>query len=254
MSFDAAAFEIWGALLNGATLVLAPPGQGNGSWISSRPGHRLVNGYGPTENTTSTCCHPLIAGTSVDPAGVPIGMPGELHLGGAGLARGDLNNPELTAATIIGDPFSTDPTARLSRSGDLVSWNPDGSLAFHGRLELIPPAQRSSLCRSRIQILQPRRLVMPVLLAQRNFVGSWWRLPEYMVPAAVVELATLPLTANGKLDRKALPASPFSGDLEQRVAPSSDLERQLHYKDNAESNCMGDQRGKPAPWQAPMSP
>ena len=349
LSFDAATFEIWGALLNGATVVMAPPGQLSLQelaallrqqristlWLTAGlfqamveeqpealagvrqilaggdvlapgavqrlldqllPGHRLVNGYGPTENTTFTCCHPLIAGTSVDPAGVPIGrpiagtlvrvldpdghpcpigVPGELHIGGAGLARGYLNNPELTAATFIADPLSTDPTARLYRSGDLVSWNPDGSLAFHGRRD-----QQIKLRGFRIEpgemeaaLLDHPAVAQTVVVPRHDGLGdlrliAYWvpqealpsepadaadgaapavaegeaarpatellraylaeRLPDYMVPAAFVELEALPLTTNGKLDRKALPAPSFSGDEQQRVAPSTDLERQLH--------------------------
>ncbi|MDM7952422.1 MAG: amino acid adenylation domain-containing protein [Cyanobium sp. CZS 25K] len=209
LSFDAATFEIWGALLNGATLVMAPPGQLSvqelaallrqqristlwltaglfQTMIEEQPealagvrqilaggdvlapcavqrlldrlpaGHQLINGYGPTENTTFTCCHRLAAGDALDPGGLPIGrpiaatlvrvldrdghlcpigVPGELHIGGAGLARGYLNNPELTAETFIADPFAPGSTAGLYRSGDLVSWNADGSLAFHGRID-----------------------------------------------------------------------------------------------------------------------
>jgi thioesterase domain-containing protein len=260
------------------------------------PGHRLVNGYGPTENTTFTCCHPLIAGTSVEPAGVPIGrpiagtlvrvldpdghpcpigVPGELHIGGAGLARGYLNNPELTAATFIADPFSTDPNARLYRSGDLVSWNPEGSLVFHGRLD-----QQIKLRGFRIEpgeieaaLLDHPAVAQTVVVPRHDGLGdlrliAYWvpqealpskpvdaadgaapavaegeaarpatellraylaeRLPGYMVPEAFVELEALPLTTNGKLNRKALPAPSFSGAVQQRVEPSTDLERQLH--------------------------
>ena len=349
LSFDAATFEIWGALLNGATLVMAPPGQLSlqelaallrqqristlwltaglfQAMVEEQPealasvrqilaggdvlapgavqrlldqlpvGHQLINGYGPTENTTFTCCHPLIAGTSVDPAGVPIGrpiagtlvrvldrdghpcpigVPGELHIGGAGLARGYLNNPELTAATFIADPFSTDPTARLYRSGDLVSWNPHSSLAFHGRLDqqiklrgfriepgeieaalLDHPAVAQTVVVPRHDGLGDLRLIAywvrqealpsepadaadgaapavaegeaarPAMELLRAYLAE--RLPDYMVPAAFVELEALPLTTNGKLDRKALPAPSFSGVEQQRVEPSTDLERQLH--------------------------
>ncbi|MFO0005870.1 MAG: phenylalanine racemase, partial [bacterium] len=65
----------------------------------------------------------------------PIGIPGELHIGGSGLARGYLHDPDRTAATFIRDPFSADPTARLTRTGDLASWNPDGTLSLHGRID-----------------------------------------------------------------------------------------------------------------------
>ena len=209
LAFDAATFEIWGALLNGATLVMAPQVQLSLQelagllrqqristlWLTAGlfqamveeqlealasvrqilaggdvlapgavqrlldrlpAGHQLINGYGPTENTTFTCCHRFAAGDAVDPGGLPIGrpiaatvvrvldrdghpcpigVPGELHIGGAGLARGYLNNPGLTAETFIADPLASNPGARLYRSGDLVSWNPDGTLAFHGRID-----------------------------------------------------------------------------------------------------------------------
>ena len=342
LSFDAATFEIWGALLNGATVVMAPPGQLSLQelaallrqqristlWLTAGlfqamveeqpealagvrqilaggdvlapgavqrlldqlpPGHRLVNGYGPTENTTFTCCHPLIAGTSVDPAGVPIGrpiagtlvrvldtdghpcpigVPGELHIGGAGLARGYLNNPELTAATFIADPLSTDPTARLYRSGDLVSWNPDGSLAFHGRRDQqiklrgfrIEPAEieihllahpgvaQAAVVLRHDDPANPRLIAYwvpqlasssaqapwapalsaaaPAVEELRQFLAE--RLPDVMVPSAFVALKALPLTANGKLNRQALPAHSFAADQEQRLEPSTPLEQKLH--------------------------
>jgi len=342
LSFDAATFEIWGALLNGATVVMAPPGQLSLQelaallrqqristlWLTAGlfqamveeqpealagvrqilaggdvlalgavqrlldqlpPGHRLVNGYGPTENTTFTCCHPLIAGTSVDPAGVPIGrpiagtlvrvldpdghacpigVPGELHIGGAGLARGYLNNPELTAEKFIADPFSTDPTARLYRSGDLVSWNPDGSLAFHGRRDQqiklrgfrIEPAEieihllahpgvaQAAVVLRHDDPANPRLIAYwvpqiasssaqapwapalsaaaPAVEELRQFLAE--RLPDVMVPSAFVALKALPLTANGKLNRQALPAPSFAADQEQRLEPSTPLEQKLH--------------------------
>ncbi len=242
-------------------------------------GHELINGYGPTENTTFTCCHHFEAAATVDTNGVsigrpiantevrvldecgqpcPIGIPGELHIGGAGLARGYLNNPELTAEKFIPDPFSSDPTARLYKSGDLASWNPDGTLAFHGRIDqqiklrgfriepgeieanlLAHPAVAQAVVLLRNDDPNNPRLIAywvadasqpPTASASseqlRAFLAD--RLPDYMVPAAFLQLEALPLTPNGKLDRKALPAPSFSGNLEQRVAPSTDLERQLH--------------------------
>ncbi|QPN62714.1 amino acid adenylation domain-containing protein [Synechococcus sp. CBW1004] len=330
VAFDAATFEIWGPLLHGGTLVLAPAGTPSLAdlaaclhhhrittlWLTaglfhamvdaeleslagvpqvlaggdvlhpasvrrllaaSPPGHTLINGYGPTENTTFTCCQQLgsdtpltmaevpigtpIANTTVrvlDPAGhpCPIGIPGELHIGGAGLARGYLNNPELTAEAFIPDPFSDDPAARLYKSGDLCSWNPDGTLAFHGRIDqqiklrgfriepgeieanlLAHPgvAQAAVILRRddpanpqliAYWVAQPTTADRPSAEQLRSFLAQ--RLPNLMVPSAFVALEALPLTTNGKLDRKALPAPSFAGDLKQRVAPCTDLERQLH--------------------------
>jgi amino acid adenylation domain-containing protein len=206
-SFDASTFEIWGALLNGARLVLAPPGvpepealgrvlreQGvSVLWLTAplfhlmveqrpedlrgvrqvlaggdvlqpeavrsyldglAPGHWLVNGYGPTENTTFTACHrlrELEAGASSVPIGkpigntrvhvldaglsqVPVGTPGELYAGGDGLARGYWGRAELTAQSFVPDPFG-EPGSRLYRTGDLVRWRGDGTLEFLGRLD-----------------------------------------------------------------------------------------------------------------------
>ena len=112
---------------------------------------RLFNGYGPTEATVYTTFARIGPETSIslgsplanaavhvlDESGqpCPLGIHGELHIGGAGLARGYLNQPELTEEKFIPDPFSSDPEARLYRSGDLASWNPDGTLAFHGRID-----------------------------------------------------------------------------------------------------------------------
>jgi amino acid adenylation domain-containing protein len=236
---------------------------------------RLLNGYGPTEATIYTSLakvdvgngisigHP-IAGTTVrilNSAGqlCPIGIPGELHIGGVGLARGYLNNPELTAEKFIPDPFSSDPTSRLYKSGDLASWNPDGTIAFHGRIDQqiklrgyrIEPGEIESHVLAHPVIAQaavvlhstdpadPRLIAywvaqttddsssaIPSAEQLRSFLAE--RLPAYMVPSAFVALDELPLTTTGKLDRKALPAPTFAADPEQRVEPSTDLEHKLH--------------------------
>jgi aspartate racemase len=205
ISFDASTFEIWGALLHGAKLVLMPPQPpslqeigahirkhnvttmwltaglfhlfvdqrledlrplrqllAGGDSLSSTHVRRvlenlthltLINGYGPTENTTFTCCHPMRHGDVVpnsvsigrpisntfvyllnqDLQPVPVGEVGELCTGGDGVARGYLNSAELTAEKFAADPFSSDPSARLYRTGDLARWQPDGTLEFLGR-------------------------------------------------------------------------------------------------------------------------
>ncbi len=123
--------------------------------LAQLPDCRLVNGYGPTENTTFTCCYPMttpedvgssvsigrpIANTQVyvldrylEP--VPVGVPGELYVGGAGLALAYVNKPSLTAEQFVVHPFSARPGARLYRTGDRVRYLPDGNLEFLGRLD-----------------------------------------------------------------------------------------------------------------------
>ncbi|MEI7666914.1 MAG: amino acid adenylation domain-containing protein [Synechococcaceae cyanobacterium ELA263] len=189
----------------------------------------------------------------------PVGVPGELYLAGTGLAQGYVGLPDLTSERFVADPFAalfTDGGARMYRTGDLARWLPDGNLEFLGRVDFqvkirgfrIEPGEIETALRGcdgiRDAVVLARedgpgeiRLVAYVTVAgstddpalpavlKAHLQSS---LPDSMVPSAFVALEALPLTANGKLDRKALPAPSFSGDGQQRIAPSTDLERQLH--------------------------
>jgi aspartate racemase len=186
---------------------------------------------------------------------VLVGVPGELYIGGAGLARGYLNRPELTAEKFIPHPFSAEPGARLYKTGDLVRYLPDGTLEFLGRidhqvkirgfrveLEEIEtvlsqhPAVQQVVVVAREDRAGDRRLVayvvphqepVPKVSELRHFVQR--QLPDYMVPAAFVWLERLPLTLNGKVDRRALPAPDQTRpELEKAfVAPRDVVELQL---------------------------
>jgi amino acid adenylation domain-containing protein len=329
VAFDASTFEIWGALLTGARLVIAPPGtlsleeigrvvreHGVSTlWLTAGLFHlmvdrglddlrglrqllaggdvlsvahvervlhelphcRLRNGYGPTESTTFASCHPVVTGDPVDsvPIGrpiantrayvldghmgpVPVGVPGELYLGGLGLARGYLGRPGLTAERFVPDPFGPafggEFGGRLYRTGDRVRWRADGALEFLGRMDdqikvrghrVEPgeveaalrehPAVRAAVVVAREDIPGEKRLVAYLVPEQpalgvgelRAFLHQ--RLPDFMVPSAFVLLAELPLSANGKVDRRLLPGPVGqSAELaEAFVAPRGPIEELL---------------------------
>ena len=178
---------------------------------------------------------------------MPIGVPGELYIGGDGLARGYLNRPELTAERFVSSPFQAG--ARLYRTGDRVRWRPDGTLEFLGRLDdqvklrgfrielgeieaVLGGYPDVSRCVATVREDSPgeKRLVAywvarPDARATsgdlREYVRA--RLPDYMIPAAFVRLDGLPMTVHGKIDRRALPApDPTRPDLGTgHVAPRS---------------------------------
>jgi len=233
------------------------------------PGVELVNYYGATEASdvsTSMSTAGLAPGSGPVPIGrpiantriyivdealrpVPVGVVGELCIGGVGVARGYLNRPELSAARFVPDPFS--PGGRLYRTGDLARWRPDGVIAFVGRNDhqvkirgqRIEPGEiesalnaqagvRRSVAVAREDRPGDRRLVAYVegeaLDTAAISASLASRLPAHMVPAAIVRLATLPYLASGKVDRNALPA-PDDGpaDEARSVAPRTPVERAL---------------------------
>ena len=312
LSFDASTFEIWGALLNGAQLVIAagdrvtPEDIGRQiaqhgvttMWLTAAlfhlvvteyidilrplrqllaggdslslthvrrvceelPNLHLINGYGPTENTTFTCCHAItlestaqgsvpigrpIANTRVylldsQRIPVPVGVAGELHAAGDGLALGYLNAPELTAQKFVTHTFATGVSERLYRTGDLARYRPDGTIEFLGRIDTQvkirgyrielgeieyaleqSPKVKSAVVAVRTDWVSPndmpgdKRLVAYVIAAQpgdpatlvqelRDYLQT--QLPEYMRPAAIMLVDSFPHTVNGKVDRRALPA------------------------------------------------
>lgn len=184
----------------------------------------------------------------------PMGVPGELHIGGVQVARGYLNRPELTAKKFIPDPFASDPEARLYKTGDLARYRPDGNIEFLGRLDFQVkvrgfrielgeiemllnghPAVREAVVQLFEEAQGDKRLVayfvpspgMPLRIGElRSHLQE--KLPEYMVPAAFVQLEALPLTPSGKVDRKNLPAPRWEGQTEQAYsAPRGELERAI---------------------------
>jgi amino acid adenylation domain-containing protein/non-ribosomal peptide synthase protein (TIGR01720 family) len=337
ISFDAATFEIWGSLLNGARLVLLPTqtpsleelgsllqqyaittlwltaGLFNqmvaqqvealsgvrqllaGGDVLSVPHARrtleklahckLINGYGPTENTTFTTCYPMTEPDQVGPSVpigrpiantqvyvlddhfscVPVGVPGELYIGGAGLARGYHNCPDLTAERFLPHPFSSRPGERLYKTGDLVRYRADGNLEFLGRndqqiklrgfrielgeIEIVltmHPGVRDCVVLAREDSHGNKRLVAYIIPTSSeagptaseenialtsNILRLYLQehLPSYMVPSAFVFLDVFPLTANGKLDRRALPSPDRAsfGAQEQVLAPRTPIEEVL---------------------------
>src|SRR5258706_505464 len=215
---------------------------------------RLINGYGPTEGTTFTCCYTVPQDHPVN-AAVPIGKPisntkvhilddrmepvaagqtGELYAGGDGIARGYLQQPELTAEKFIADPFSDNLAARLYRTGDLARFRDDGVIEFMGRADSqiklngfrIEPGEVEAALNQHQAVSQSavvatngpaEKSLVAYLVASnghrptpadlRSFLKS--KLPSYMVPAQFVFLDSLALNANGKVDRQVLPEAQF---------------------------------------------
>lgn len=301
-SFDAVTFEVWGALLNGARLVMVPrdilltpealaaflrahgvttlflttalfnqmametpsafgalrhllfggeavdPRRVRAVLEHGAP-KRLLHVYGPTESTTFATWQ-LVEHVSPDATTVPIGrpigntqvyvldedrqpapigVPGELYIGGDGLAHGYLHQPELTADVFISDPFSSDSEARLYRTGDLVRQRPDGSIEFLGRMDGQVKIRGFRIELGEIEAILGRHPAIQQVVVTVNDEGEkrlvayivpreGWTLsaqtlrqelasllPAYMLPAAIVSLSSLPVNANGKVDRRALP-------------------------------------------------
>jgi amino acid adenylation domain-containing protein len=308
VSFDAATFELWGALLNGGRLVLIPREVAlspqdfaaeirergitalflttalfnqlaaalpvafgavrhvlfGGEAVDPRwvrevlehgPPERLLHVYGPTETTTFATWH-LVRAVSQEaftvPIGrpiantrayvldqhlepVPVGIPGELYLGGSGLARGYLGQAALTAERFVPDPFAATVSGsaggRLYRTGDRVRWRPDGALEFLGRMDdqiklrgfRVEPSEievtlsRHPMVRKCAVVVRDDLPGGPALVAYvapgsapdrlvpeiRSYLRH--RIPQYMMPAAFVVLDDLPLSPNGKVARRALP-------------------------------------------------
>jgi len=233
-------------------------------------GRRLLNLYGPTETTVFSFSHACVPGSAdTPPVGRPIantrayvldaemrpvipGVPGEIYVGGAGVARGYHGRPDLTAERFLPDPFGGEPGARLYRTGDLGRLRPDGELEFRGRADAqvkvrgfrIEPGEVESALLALGGIREAAvvaredgpggpRLVAYVVPGEGAVAPAELRaalrdrIPEHLVPAAVVPLASLPRTANGKLDRGALPAPDAKAAQAEYREPRSALERVL---------------------------
>jgi amino acid adenylation domain-containing protein len=233
----------------------------------------LVNQYGPTESHVVTAF--TLAGASgrwpaLPPIGrpianakvylldhhqqpVPIGVPGELYIGGASLARGYLNRPELTRQRFVPDPFSEDPDARLYRTGDRARYLADGNIDYIGRCDdqmkirgfrVEPgeieaalrrhPGVHGALVMAREDDASGKRLVAYIISEPRATSADDLHrllrrtLPDYMIPSAFVFLERFPLTPSGKVDRAALPPPARRGDVSgEHVAPRTWTERRL---------------------------
>ena len=332
-SFDAATFDIWAALLNGACLAVLPDvaklslsvfdeelkkhrvtvlsvttalfnlmvaalprsfdglrcvifgGEGGNLAITRRflehsphQPEELIYTYGPTENTTFSTWIRLQAGQLGDalPIGkpisnttlyvldkqgrpVPVGVPGELYVGGDGVAAGYLNRPDLSELSFVPDPYADGPGARLYRTGDMVKWLPSGDLLFinRGDDQVKIRGFRVELAEVEACIARHPGIEQVAVLADREPAGTLrllcyyvrradgpddeavrlhaaGLLPSYMVPTRFVALDQMPLTPNGKVDRRALPTVPYDdagpgagGDASHDAVPASPRAQEL---------------------------
>jgi amino acid adenylation domain-containing protein/non-ribosomal peptide synthase protein (TIGR01720 family) len=246
-------------------------------WQTHAPETLLVNEYGPTETVVGCCVYSVSQGQQLSGASVPIGRPiantqlyildrqlqlvpmgvaGELYIGGAGLARGYLNRPDLTGEKFVPHPFSAEPGERLYKTGDLARYLADGNIEYLGRIDeqvkvrgyrielgeieavlgqhpgvretaIVPREDEPGQQRLVVYMVPERRGLLPSVRELRSFLEA--QLPEYMVPSVFIWLETLPLTSNGKVDRRALPAPDKARPAleEAFVAPRTPVEQQL---------------------------
>ena len=241
-------------------------------WQQMQPDVRIVNEYGPTETVVGCVVYevpanfPLTATTPIgrpiantqiyildargDPA--PIGVAGELYIGGAGVARGYLNRPDLTSERFVADPFSAQSGARMYKTGDLGRWTADGVIEYLGRNDFQVKIRgfRIELGEIEARLAEYESIRESVVLAREDSSGDkrlvayyvsdvniavealrahlLAKLPDYMVPAAFVRLDRMPLSHNGKLERKALPAPDSSAYVQDAYeAPAGPVEEKL---------------------------
>jgi aspartate racemase len=241
--------------------------------VEAVPDCKIINGYGPTENTTFTCCHvidksdadrdapvPLgrpIGNTTVyildeAMAPVPVGVAGELYIGGDGLAREYWRQPELTAANFVPNPFSKTPGARLYRSGDLGRWRADGVVEFVGRAdnqvkvsgyrielgEIETALRQHEAVRDAAVAVRERRpgskefvaYIIPAATAapSADELRAFLRrtLPDAAIPVDYVAMKSFPLTSNGKVDRRAL-SDPAKRHAPTAAPPQTNLEHAI---------------------------
>jgi len=227
-------------------------------------GCALINNYGPTESTVVATSGEIAPETTDFTIGrpisntqiyildvrlqpVPIGVAGEMYIGGMGVARGYLNRPDLTEQQFVLDPFSPDTNARMYRTGDLARWREDGSIEFLGRNDdqVKIRGHRIELGEIESQLLRHEDVQEAVVLALEGQLVAYvcvkedrafdieslrahlrLHLPAYMVPNAFLALGRLPLTPNGKLDRRALPTPVFAaGQQRAYEAPKGETEQ-----------------------------
>ena len=316
VAFDASTFEIWGALLNGGTLILAENEvitssrslkeyikkyQVTTMWLTSslfnqmikseegmfdhlknlliggeklseehvrilkkrKNGIRLLNGYGPTENTTFTTTYEIPEEFDRIPIGKPIantqvyildgkklcgiGVPGELCIAGDGLSRGYLNQPELTTKSFVKNPYGD---GKLYHSGDLARWLPDGNIEYMGRID-----NQVKIRGFRVELSAIRNVMLKIdgiedaavvaradgdgdkavfayYVSTREIGNREVRetlkesLPKYMIPSYTMQIETMPVTRNGKLDERALPEVERKAEGEYQ-APRNEKEKKL---------------------------
>lgn len=236
-------------------------------------GRQFFNAYGPTETTVCASMFQVPENYPKNPPigkpignfklyvldenlqPLPVGVPGELLIGGISLARGYLNRPELTAEKFVPDPFSDDPGARMYRSGDLARFLPDGNIEFLGRIDhqvkvrgfRIELGEIEAVLGEHPQLVDVTVIVREDVAGDKRIVAYLVpetdselkvgelrgylreKLPDYMIPSVFMTLEALPLTPNGKIDRKALPVPDQSRpELESAyVAPRNEVEEKL---------------------------